>query len=843
MNKQDPFLTNRSQLHANILQRPDSLSQYLPYDEFLEDSKVFVMKDGSLGAVLEVNLQPHEPMTESQILRVTKAINAWFRFPDNYVVQILYESSYISPSDPELEGLRKGQNDGHPVSSILFKEKLKAIEDSCTEHSDPVPLRRSLFLSLRYFPENRINQRKGELESLAAEFKADLRHFVYHLRNLMEGSSIHLEQLSLDDLARHLRRFFNPISFFQRDFAKVNLSIPLSDQLIYSAPTLNHRGIAREGVYTRTLTLKCPPSYSYPGGMAQFVDLDFPYKISINLSFPPPSKVKKFLATKEFLLENAMSAKARIQKGEVESVQDSLARDDRCLQMTFCIIVDGKTSEEVEDRCRQLKQIFTNQLDCELIDEDQIGLGLCLNTLPLNYTPDSDYSTRRGIRILRSDLANFIPIYDSCQPLGSATSIYLSRENSLVPFSLLGNETSNHSVVLADTGAGKSAFVIDCVLAAKRLDPEPIVFVIDKKSSYGMVSRYFDADITVFERDNDIPFSPFRGEYSDEKVAFLTRMILTAVKLTSPNFVAESEHQSAIAEAIKRAYLKKQEENRLVFENGKFVESDSYRNVCIGMVDVVATLGLLTGHVGSSEAALIRELAVKLKPFYGDGIYAQFFKEGRDDSKRSDCLFYVYDLDALDGDPVLQALMTMAVTEEIRNILNKPEHQGRTGFLVMEEFAMLGRNNPAFKDFAIDFAETMRKRGCWLITLTPRPQNYFDLEVGQAFWGVADNFIFLQMSPDNVDYIAGKSSLFDEANTEIIRSLRTKRGQYAEVFYMDKGKSRQGAFRYRQTKYDRWMSPTNAKDALISMKALKENPDKWKALQQLANSNETGCPQ
>lgn len=833
----DPTMADRSLLYSDILRRPESLSSYLPYDEYLSESKIFVMKDGSLGAVMEVGLLAHEPMTEIQILRVTKEINSWFRLPDNYSAQILYESSYIPPNASDISSLKKEVDAGHPVSAMLFKEKLRAIEDSCAKPSDDTPLKRSLLLSIRYFPDHLDGKNVADIKAVGSSFKDDLNSFVYYLRNLVEGSSISLKQLDLDDLALNIRRFFNPQSFYERSFAKVNPSISLSQQLLYSAAKVDHQGITREGIMTRTLTLKCPPSFSYPGGMAQFVDLKFPFKIGINLSFPLPSKVKKFLAIKEFLLENAVSAKARIQKQEVESVQESLARDDKCLQMTFCIIVEGKHQDELQDRCRQLKQVFTNQLDCELIEEEHIGLGLCLNTLPLNYTPDSDHSTQRGIRILRSDLSSFIPIYDSTQKLGNATNIYLSRENSLVPFSLLGNETSNHSVVLADTGAGKSAFVIDCVLAAKRLDPEPIVFVIDKKSSYGMVSRYFDADITVFERDKEIPFSPFRGNYNDEKIAFLTRMILTAVKLTSPSFVAESEHQVAVTEAIKGAYLKKREQNRLTFEDGAFVESESNQNVCIGMSDVVAALGLLTGKVSSHEASLIRELAVKLKPFYGDGIYAQFFKEGAEETRREDCLFYVYDLDALDGDPVLQALMTMAVTEEIRNILSLPQNQGRSGFLVMEEFAMLGRNNPAFKDFAIDFAETMRKRGCWLITLTPRPQNYFDLEVGQAFWGVADNFIFLQMSPDNVDYITTKSSLFDEANTEIIRSLRTKRGKYADVFYMDKGKSRQGAFRFRQTKYDRWMSPTNAKDASRALAALERFPNRWDALEYLASQH------
>jgi hypothetical protein len=70
-------------------------------------------------------------------------------------------------------------------------------------------------------------------------------------------------------------------------------------------------------------------------------------------------------------------------------------------------------------------------------------------------------------------------------------------------------------------------------------------------------------------------------------------------------------------------------------------------------------------------------------------------------------------------------------------------------------------------------------------------------------WGVADNFLFLQMSADNVDYLSKQSSLLDEASREIIKSLRTKKGQHADVFFMNKKKTQQGAFRYFQTPLDR----------------------------------------
>ncbi len=833
-------LQNRSLYTKALFDRPDSLGALLPYEDFLPESKIFQLKDGSLGAVFEVDLIQHEPLTEKEIIRVISSIKNWFSLPENCVLQILYDSTYYSVLDGEISRLSTSYPNAHPVSQLLFGKKMETLLESCKSQSDTTPLKRRLLVSIRYFLQQKtamkVRDLKGEtqvLEKQVKAFREEVASFLYILKDFTSNTSLGIQQLDHHQLCDVLRRFFNPKSYFKREFAPLNRNKSLSEQLIFSTPTLDYGGITREGAKSKTLTLKTSPFFSFPGGMAYFVKLDFPFKISINISFPSGKEVKKFLVAKEFFLENALSARARIQKEEIQAIQERLARDDRCLQMTFSIIVEGETEEELADKARKVCNVFHHDLECEVIDETDIGLGLWLHALPLNYTPEADYSTRRAIRILRSDISNFIPLFDSFRGLKNPVSLYLSRENTLVPFSLLENETSNHTVVLADTGSGKSAFVIDCIQSAKRMSPEPIVFVIDKKSSYGMLSQYFDGDLTVFKRDQRIPFSPFRGGYNEEKIAFLTKMITMAVKLTSPSFEIESEHTTVINKALKLAYLKKLDRHGLAFVDGDFVKNESKDPVAIDMNDFVVELGSLVQGKNDRDKEAISTLIAKLRPFYGDGIYAPFFTQGSTSTLDKQTLFYIYDLDALDGDPTLQTLMTMSVIEEIRCILSLPQNQGRPGFLVMEEFAMLGRNNPAFRDFAIDFAETMRKRGCWLITLTPRPQNYFDLEVGKAFWGVADNFVFLQMSSDNVDYIAEKSSLLDEASTEIIRSLRTIKGKHADVFYMNKSKTKQGAFRFRQTNYDRWMSPTNALDAMTALQAFEKFQNKWEALNYL----------
>ena len=838
-------LGSREVFTKALFSRPESLSTLLPYEDFIAKEDVFQLKDGSLGVVYAMDLLEHESLTSKEVINAVEELKPLFSLPENCTLQFLFDQSAISSFDEQIKEIENSYQNSHPVSQLLFDEKIKDLKESCKNFSGKSPMRRTTYLSIRYFPKMSNNKKakdlleNGEVTLFRElqDFVGELRSFKNILKSIEMASSLKLNRLKPEGLLDLLRKFLNPKTYYKRSFAPYNKNISLSEQCLYNSPILNYDGIEREGIKSRTLSLKTSPLYAYPGGMAYFLSVEFPFKFSLSFSFPSKNKTKFFFETKEFFLEHGATAKARIQKEEIKEVQERLARNDRCLQLTFNVILEGETDEELDDRTQEICDIFNNKLEAEVIVEDDIGLGLAINSLPLAYCPDSDYSTQRAIRILRSDAVNFLPIFDSFRGLSDPLSVFLSRENNLVPFSLLENETSNHSVLLADSGSGKSAFVTECIAAAKRMSPEPLVFIIDKKSSYSMLAEYYDGDITVFDRNKNVPFSPFRGVYDEEKIAFLTKLISSAVTLTSPSFQLESEHQTAITKALKLAYLKKCDRQGLTYLDGELFRGDSEEEVELSMEDFIIELGSLSDGKSESIRQVVDPLLSKLKPFYDDGIYAKFFRGSKPTSNKSK-LFYIYDLDALDGDPTLQTLMTMAVIEEIRRILSLPENLGRAGFLVMEEFAMLGRNNPAFSDFAIDFTETMRKRGCWLLTLTPRPQNYFNLEVGKAFWSVASNFIFLQMNSDNCDYVAENSSLLVEATVEIVRSLKTVKGQYAEVFYTNKNKTRQGAFRYRQTSIDRWMSPTNAKDAREVVKALEKFEDKWEALAHLSKNTE-----
>lgn len=831
-----------------LFERPDSLAALLPYADYIADAQVFLAKDGSLGAVFEVDLLQHEAMTADQIVSSVASLKTWLNLGETCSLQVLFDQQMISEHDQLFSNLKGSYPTAHPVSDVLFKERLRTITSVCNSASSFAPMIRKSYVSIRYYPvgltkrksNGTLSKAEATLFQTTKEFVSDLLAFKHIVADFEHASKVVLRRIDASQLVDILRRFFNPATYYKREFAKYNPNIPISDQIIFNAPTLDYSGIKREGLKTRTISLKTSPLYAYPGGMAYFTKLAFPFRLSLSFSFPSRGKTKQFFDIKEFFLQNTPSARARRQREEVLEVQEKLARDDRCLFMTFNVTIDGQSEEELDQKTREIVSVFHNELECEVIVESDIGLGLCLNSLPLCYSPKSDLSAQRFIRILRSDAVKFLPVFDSFRGLQNPLQLYLSRERNLARFSLLENETSNHTIVLADSGSGKSAFVIDCVQAAKRMSPEPLVFVIDKKSSYLMLADYFEADLTVFDFDRDVPFSPFRGKFDEGKVAFLTHLLCAAIKLTSPTFNLESDHMSAITKALKLAHAKKQGQAGLRYVDGDLKKSEEPGEIEVTMDDVIAELGALPSlREYETFEPLVSEVVQKLKPFYGDGSYSRFFKGSAQTQEKSK-LFYIYDLDALDPDPVLRTLMAMAVMDEITRIIKLPEHKGRMGLIVLEELGRLGKD-PTVARYVVDWAETLRKLGYWLIGLTPRPENYFEMEAGRALWSVADNFVFLQMSADNVKYITAHSDILDEADAQIVNSLRTVRGKYADVFFTNKKKSCKGAFRFFQTALDRWLAPTNAKDAFAANEAKKAYPGElWKALRHLAEKYPEG---
>ena len=815
-------LASRTKFVRALFERSDSFAKILPYEEYLHEAGMFTLKDGSLGAIFDLGLIEHEPLIASRIVDLVDGLKSWFFLPERCTLQLLFDQTEIPSRDPVWNFSSSGYTNPHPVSEALYRERLALFKGLCESASKLSPMRRRTLLSIRYFPDQDnarnilklLERGEGLLFDTMNAITREVAEFSQILAQFIESSRVPLTRVTGAGLVDFLRRFFNPKEYLERDFAPFNSHIPISEQIVYAGPIGTLEGIEREGIKTRTVTLKTSPRRVIPGGMANFLLLNFPFRLSLNFSFPKPSKVKNYFDTKEFFLQNSPSAKSRRQLQELKTIQERLAHDERCLFMTFCVIVEAADEEVLNSRCRSIMSVFHNDLECEVIREEMIGLGLCLNALPLFYTPAADHSSQRFIRIMNKDATRLLPIFDSYRGIEDPMQLFLSRENNLVRFSWASNPISNHTAILGDTGSGKSKFALDCVQAMKLRNPEPLVFVIDKRASCETLCREFDGNLSVFDPSRRMPFSSFRGAFDDGRIQFLTNLILTAVNLTSTSFSKESHHLSIVSRALKEAYLRRARELGVAYnKDGDLHKANSEDEVSISMDDVIASMSALTSEAEfESLKDQIADLITRLMPFYGDGVYATFFRGQEKTQKTRDKLLYAYDLEALDSDETLKVLMSMCVIHEIMTMMAKPENLKRGGVLYIEELGCLGRDNPIVGEFVVEAAQRMRKMGFNLMGVAPDPRVFFETEAGKAVWGSADNFFFLKMSPDNVRYLKEKSSLLSEASLEILTTLDTKVNEFAEVFYTNKGGTHQGAFRYIQSDLDRRTSVNSERD-------------------------------
>lgn len=806
----DEYLYRRGAFTKALFERPESVSKFLVYDEFLEESGIYVNKDGSLGAIFDVGLVEHEPLSGDEILEAIAGISPWFKIPDNCVLQIIHEQSAISPRDKIWDEIQNAYPTPARLSKEILAERIEYFKSLCLSDSEMRPFRRKTYICLKYFPAPKVKKKIRALVTRADEFlfsqvkevADDVREFSEIIETLKTASGVSLAMVNPDGLLDSLRRFLNPKEYFNRDFMPYNANESISDQALFNSPKLSFSSFGREGIQSRTLVLKVCPKCSTPGAVAGFLALQFPFRISMNFSFPSPRKVNRMLDLKSFFLERTPTHGSKRQKSDLDVVQHKIAHGSRCLHMTFSVIIEGETDEELNRRTREVINVFQNDLGCEVIVDQDIGFGLCLNSLPLMYSPESDFSTQRFIKIMDSDVLNFMPIFNSFTGTKDPLQLFLSREGNLVPFSFTDSERpSQHSIVLGDTGSGKSEFILDCVQAYKRRYPDPLIFYVEKRASSKGLCRAFGGEVTVFHPNEEIPFTPFRGHFDDEKVNVLSLILLTSIKLTNPKFETETEHSSIITQALKDAYRRKREQMGLTYENRMIRETEQEDDSIITMDDVVGAIGDL--HDNETFKALssqIDEMVQKLREFSGDGKYAQYFRGAAKSTKDGSCSFYVYDLDPLDSDLVLKAIMTLSVFEEIKRLISLPENRGRGGLIIFEEMGQLGANNPTAAQYVIDFAETIRKLKFWLIGIAPTPKNFFETTAGRALWEAADNYFFFNMKADNVEYVRKHSKILEGPPGDIVKSLRSIPERYVEIYYTDKIGKNRGAFRFVQTR-------------------------------------------
>ena len=813
------------------------LIQELPYGEFDEDNKIFILSDSSIGVIYRIELVEHEPLRVIELQEFRSQLEQWLNLPSNCVAQFLFEQRCLLPEEIE-ERLKLPFKAENATAEFLRSQRIEWLKERTKCEHDLFG--RHGYFAIRFVPEANAFRVQDHLpESLFDSVVAGTKR---HERKVEEFSKIlsRIESLSKIKIVRidasELRDVVQRMLYSsdRQPLATINKNIPLNEQMVFKPVEANEAGLIGKRV-TRTVSFLVP-SIHYEGVSSLFLKLKFPFSLSLRMTFPSKAKVGKILAIKEWCTKKSFSPRSQVQFEELQQTKRQIAEGDPCVHLCWSITVEGENEKEAMERANKVVAFAIESFDGNAIIETDVGFDLLRSSLPLHFDPKSEWGTQRHIPLHRSEIINFIPIFESYRGSKVPLQVYRSREGNLAPISAVEGATSKHLLLLGDSGSGKSAFLNSLINGFKALSPEPITIVIDFNTSQTMNVKFYGGELNRFNPSQTCPASIFRGLYDEKKFTVLTNWICEAIRLTSPSFKIESEHREAVSQAAKRAFRKRLLASGVKFVEGELLEFESNGETAIDMDVIAAELSYLPGQEGFEKfREPVENLLVKLRNFYGDGLYAQYFRSPKE-SLVYDKKFYVYDLVEIQDDPVLLNLTIASLFEEVRQVKLLPENQEREVWAIFDEIAVLSRGSDLLSQYIVTKAETGRKDAFWVAAATNRPQNFFEIPSCLALLQVAEYAGYLPMSKDNIALLAKHSSDVTEADCEIIDSLRMTRGVSNEI-YMKKKSGGGGVVVYEQLPHERWQSPTNAKEGREALKALKKfNDNAVEAIQYLVET-------
>jgi type IV secretory pathway VirB4 component len=642
-----------------------------------------------------------------------------------------------------------------------------------------------------YFSINLVSQISNKLinlESLINEqfsIKDQFDMIIQGLESAMMYNK--LEYIKLDRYS-----FIDFLRFFIADSKSIKNKTENIEACIANSIELLPAEVRMENENFEVLSLLEIPAHVYASMTTQLltIESEFCYVINFNLT-----KRSKDLDSKMTFLKGAFDAISKRQAAEILHVQEKMAHGTPLAEASICFILKNK---EKEKKSHIIKNIIYQKTGMIFYKEIFMTPLLFLSCLPLSWTITTDKYLKRHVRTLSDAFSCLLPVFGGFKGCSTKSQIMYSRAMEPIWLSSRDNQTSPHVVVLASSGGGKSFWLANYLLSEKALYPDSIDFIIDNKTSYACLCEFLGG--TIVKPPHSFP--NIFACIDDDTINIIVGILRTAISLTS-KVDLQAEHTMVMATALRLAHDAKELDTKMSFSAGAFSNKKkfSYSSPILSEIIGFFPEACIQMNV-SSDLSLF--LAQKLAPFYGKGPYAKIFDTVHQDLV-DECSFYIYDLDGVQGDPILSILTTQAVIAEVVRKIKSPQNRGKKGRLSIEEAGVLG-NNLELQAFIFDAWKTFRKLDVACIGLSNEVDDFRLKPACKTMWQISPTKILLKMSYEEIEKAAmedkdrGIPRIFPEQIRQLMHSLQKIHNVSSDGVYWSN--ETVGSFTYQPTNSD-----------------------------------------
>jgi hypothetical protein len=803
-----------------------------PIPGFDDPVTVFLMKDGALGVGLWLSPLAHEMLSEVEIkARLTKLSDAVVHASRKGKVPGL-SFQLIYDCEPDAGDTEPGfTRSPSTTAQTMAQNRFEALSTFAhTPRYGMRLVRRRYLLTVRLAGEHPLRAAGAELEDAS-------RKFARRQRALSDAVSIVVATLQEAFSPRVMTR--EELLFFLRDSLHSLASRrgspvqhrlvpsntrPLAEQSLYQAIEATPFGVGVGKDCWQVASLLEAPESTSLGVLSRLLSLKAAHRIVVNFRACEPGAD---LSMKRMFLAYATDPVGVHQREDLDGVTTRVQGEESLCVFSWHILVRNEgvplaaladSNAPADGALPGVLSEVTAALSGRVAAETLCAPLVFAACLPFQNETKLMALLGREVQGLSRTVVSLLPVFGGFP--GSPTPMVqmMNRAGERVFLNPRDAQGASHVAILGGSGGGKSFFTANLIQSFRAAHADARVFIIDKKTSYGVLARLAaeESSATFLRPPQSFP-NIFQGCDNEDELGAVVGLLRTAIMLMTPKAEVGATHLRVLSDAIKMTFAEKIRQASSVFEaeTGEVREASGARIVLPRLSDVVTNLHEACDAL-AFPSATASTLGEWLSPFYGGGPYARFFDaEGVFDANVNAPAFTLCDLDGVSNDPILMVLTVQAVILDILRLVRPRSGVAANppSLLLIEEVGVLAGESEAIVSFIRDAWKTLRKYDVTCIGVTNTVTDYADHAGPREIWNNSSNKVIL---PQNITAVMdmetrlreGRNGLVPSlSHCEVLRSLVISKGEFADGLWLSD--RTEGTFTYVPTGFDYWCAASN----------------------------------
>lgn len=527
---------------------------------------------------------------------------------------------------------------------------------------------------------------------------------------------------------------------------------------------------AGEKYYVRSLSATTFPKHTSLAVMNQLIgdplgshnQIPDPFMITTTVYFPDQSKKLAEIRKKENAINYQSKgpwygfvARLRTKKEEgFDVLGKSIEEGYRPIMTWFNVQLFNRDYETSQRAAASLRTYF--QISGYEMHEDRNAMApYMLLNLPLFMEVEAIAKSFRFSTMTTKEVVHMLPAIGEWKGSGDGSAIMMAgRRGQPLLYDLFDSQTNYNAVIAAESGAGKSFLANDLIMAYMQKGAK--LRVIDQGGSYRKICESVEGQWIEFDPDKPICLNPFTHVKNLNEEMELLKLIIS--KMAKPKDGLDDWELSQTESVI-----------QIIFED---------IGPAMTITDVAAKFQELGEKGGDSRLV---DMASLLHSFTRHGSFGQYF-DGPNTLDYSNNLA-VLELQNLANMKHLQKVVLLQLIAQLQTECYMGDRDQRKVIIVDEAWELF--EDPVCAKFLEGAYRKFRKYNSAIVIITQSLADLYNSEAGAAISSNSANTMVLRQKRSSIDDLE-KTGRFNvgDYGFEMLRSLNTEKGKYADVFLM-----------------------------------------------------------